>query len=65
MGGGLSIETEEVSKVPVVCRGSVSTGEAGGKGICESVLRRCIEMVEDKLGRAGKGSRMSLGPLGP
>ena len=51
--------------MPVVCRGSVSTGEAGGKGICESVLRRCIEMVEDKLGRAGKGSRMSLGPLGP
>ena len=56
MGGGLSIETEEVGKVPVVWCVSVSVGEAGAEGICEAVSRCCIERVEDKFGRAGKGS---------
>ena len=65
MGDGLSIETEEVGKVPVFCCKNVSTGDAGGEGICEVVSRRFIETAEGKWERGGKGSRILLGPLGP
>ena len=48
IGVGLSIETEEVGKVPVFCRGSVSAGGAGGAGICGVMSRHFIEIAEDK-----------------
>ena len=64
MGGGLSIETEEVGKVPVLCCGSVSAGGAGGAGICGVMSRRFIEIAKDKWERVGKGLRILMGPLG-
>ena len=50
--------------MPVLCRGSVSAGGAGGAGICGLVSRGFIEIAEDKWERVGEGSRILMGPLG-